>query len=221
MKTFGIFKRLFACSIFLVVLVFASNAQDEEKSKSQYPRASLGILAGYSSPIGEWKKHRFAPVNQFGGGFSIGGDLEIRLSPKAGIGIVVGYTQLDVSAWEGYAATQGDEVSASASALNIGILLMPYLLDTGPSVLKLEIGAVLILPSGRERTDRFTYEYDFMRSPGFGILLGLEYEYFTGESVSFTVGGGTMIVFSGVEYADGLDNTLTLAPVMGGVKFHF
>ena len=207
------------CLTLVLTQPSALHAQEEEVADSVSSGASLGIRVGYSLGIGEWTQHRFAPVEHLKPGLTYGGDLEIRLSQKVGLGIMVDYTELDVGAWEDYAASKGSSVRATASLINGGVSIRSYLRRKDPSYVKLEIGALLSFGTGREQA-HFTYDYDFLGSPCFGVLLGLEYEYLLGASVSFTVKGAFVYIPSGVSYADGYERSLLITPLTGGFRFH-
>ncbi len=220
MNSVQLLARAGVCGILLGVFTAFSSAQ-EESDRHIHPNVSVGVRGGFAWPLGDWKAHRFAPVDQFQGGLTVGGDLEIRLTQQMCLGIVADYTRLDVGEWEDYAASRGDDVTASASVISLALTLKPHLIDHRPSVLSLDIGFAIAFPSGKEQSDRFVYEYDFLRNPGFGALLGLEYAHLIGDNFAVTIRAAAMFIFSGIGYADGIDNNLTLAPVTGGVRFYF
>ena len=207
------------CSGILMMAPGSVTAQEDPEELADSSVASIGFRAGYGWPIGDWAAHRFAPVDQFRPGFTGGGDIEFRLSHKVGLGITVDYTQLNTGDWENYAASRGSNVSAKASVVTTGLMIRPYLRKKAPSFVKMEIGLILSFASGKERGDRNSYEYDFMKSPAFGILIGAEYEYLLSESVSFTIRSNFSLALSGVEYADGTEFALTLVPLTGGFRF--
>ena len=183
---------------------------------------SVGVHVGYFLPLGDWNKHRFAPnIDQFGGNIGFGGDLEIRLSDRWGLAITGGYSKLDVSEWEDFARAAGDDVTASASVGHIGLLLRPYLGTSRPDIIKIELGASLVFTKGKETFGRFSYEYDFLKSTVVGILLGIEYDRFLSENIALAARISSMIVPSGIEYADGVDQSLIIMPLTIGMRFHF
>ena len=212
------------CVLFCGFLLSAAgtlSAQEESVPDSSTSRVSLGLRAGYAWPVGEWMQHRFAPVDQFDAGLSFGGDIEIRLSEKGYLAILVDHTQLDVSAWEDYAASQGSVVDASASITQLGLAMRVNLMDTGSSsALKLDIGALVALQTGQETTGRYSYEYDFMKNPAFGLFGALEYVYLFSPKVGLTLRGSIAFVLSGIDYADGIEYIVMLAPVTGGLRFY-
>jgi hypothetical protein len=195
-------------------------AQDEIVSDSSRSRVSIGLRVGYAWPIGDWTTHRFAPIDQFSSGLTFGGDLEIRTGPAGGIAIIVEHTPLDVTAWEDYAASNGAVVEASASVTFLGLALRTIPADVYPTSFKLDVGAMVALQSGKESTGLYTYEYDFMKNPGFGLFTALEFMYLLSPKVGLTVRGSIGFVFSGIQYADGVEYIVMLAPVTGGLRFY-
>ncbi|MDH4071445.1 MAG: hypothetical protein OEV30_13600 [Ignavibacteria bacterium] len=195
-----------------------SSAQ-EAAVDSIAPSVSIGIRAGYGWGIGDWTRHRYAPVDHLKPTLTYGGDLEIPLSYKVGLGLSVDYTRLDTGAWEEYAASQESFVKASASLINAGISIRPYLRRKAPSYVKLEIGAFLSFGSGQEVSE-YSYQYDFLGSPCFGMLLGLEYEYLLSSAISFTIKGAFVFIPSGVSYADKYHRDILTAPVTGGFRIY-
>jgi hypothetical protein len=181
---------------------------------------SFGIRAGYAWPIGDWSLHRFAPVDQFGGGLTFGGDLEIPLGQRSSLALLVDHTQLDVSEWEDYAASQGSIVNASASVTHLSIAIRTHLVNAGSLALKLDLGFVVALQTGEESTGSYYYDYDFMKDPAFGLFGGLETIYFLGPNVGLTLRGSVAFILSGIQYADGVEYLVMLAPITGGLRFY-
>ena len=216
--------RTTSCIVSLVAAVLLtarpSPAQEEAPADSAASSVSVGLRIGYAWPVGDWERHRFAPVDQFSPGLAFGGDLEIRTGPRGGIAILVEHMPLDVTAWEDYAVSRGSVVDASASITHIGLALRTFLLDPERSPLRLDLGALVALQSGKETSGQYSYEYDFLRNPAFGAFLALEYVYFISPNVGVTARASMAFVFSGVKYADGVEYIVMLAPVTGGLRFY-
>ena len=126
-----------------------------------------------------------------------------------------------MSEWENFGRAGGDDVTASASVGHIGLLFKPYLKASRPDIIKLELGAGLVLANGEETFGRFSYEYDFLKSTVVGILLGIEYDRFLSKNIALAARISSMIVLSGIEYADGVDQSLIIMPLTIGMRFHF
>jgi hypothetical protein len=182
--------------------------------------ASFGIGAGYFFPFGDWTKHRFAGVDQFGGGIAVDMDFEWRVVPRLGLAMNAGYVRLGVGEWEDYAAAQGDDVDASAQMLNFGILVKPYLWFNDRQSLKLDLGLGVFFPDGKETFDDITYDYDFLKTK-LGVSIGLEFDHSFNRNVALQIKASCVLVPSGVEYADGLSYTITGAPITVGLRYYF
>lgn len=213
------FPRCVLLCGFLLSAAGTLSAQEESVPDSGSSRVSLGLRVGYAWPVGDWNTHRYAPVDQFALGLTFGGDLEIRTGPGGGIAILVEHTPLDVSAWEDYAASQGSVVEASASVTYIGLALRTFPAGSPASGVKFDIGGLVALPSGEETTGQYTYEYDFLKNPAFGLFVGLEYMYLFSPNVGITLRTSIAFVFSGIQYADGVEYIVMMAPLTGGLRF--
>ena len=210
-----LFLTILACIIGLVSGVSG-------QSKDDSARNSIGVRIGYSLSAGDWNKSRVAPdVSLFKGSFTFGGDLEFRLSERLTLAIDGGYGPLNGSDWETYTAGTGDTVSVSASIGYAGILLRPYLKISGPDLIRLQVGPVMLFASGHETVNGRTYNDDFFRSVKFGGEGGIEYDRMLGDNVAASLNVAAIVIPSGVEYADGESRTVIALPVTLGVRFYY
>lgn len=182
--------------------------------------ASFGVGVGYFFPFGDWTRHRFAGVDQFGGGVAVDMDFEWRVVPRLGLAASAGYVRMSVGEWEDYAVGQGDAVDASAQMLNIGILVKPYLWSNNRQSLKLDMGLGVVFSTGKETFDNITYDYDFLKTK-LGVSTGLEFDHSFNRNVAFQIKASGVFVPSGVEYADGLSYAIRGAPLTVGVRYYF
>jgi len=181
---------------------------------------SIGIGAGYFMPLGDWKAHRYAGVDQFTGHIAFQGDFEIRWSRLLAFAINSCYAHLGTGEWSDYAASLGDPIDASAYIFCVGIMWKPHLWEDRYNALSLLVGFNYSEPSGQETFENITYDYDFMKAK-FGYQLGLEFERDITPSAALMVSISGLIIPSGVEYADGLKYTITGMPLTAGVRFRF
>jgi hypothetical protein len=201
-----------------IVLFVAYNSAGAQTSEDRRTW-SFGIDGGYSWPLGNWNSHRFAPVDQFGSGFAVRADFEFKTGEKGGVAIGGGYIRLGTSDWEDYARSRGSEITASSYVAYIGIILRPYLIRGENDHLKLDLGASVAFQSGKEQFAGWSYEYDFLKSPRLGIILGAEYDRFLTESVAITAKADVLMVLAGIEFEDGESSTLSVLPVTIGFRF--
>jgi len=188
------------------------------QAEKQFPYLRLGIDAGYFQPQGAWTDHRYAPgADLFRGSATIRGEIELRMR-KWGIALNAGYTNLDAGAWEEYARARGDEIDASASLTQFGLLLKPYLKTRHPHVVKLEFGLIYSLPKGEERFAGRRFDYDFLKS-SFGFMAGMGYDRYLSQSTALTFRFGEVFVPGGVQYADGVKYGLNGMPITVGIRF--
>jgi hypothetical protein len=181
---------------------------------------SIGIGAGYFLPVGDWKEHRYAGVDQFAGHVAFQGDFEIRWSRLLGFALNAGYDHLGTGEWSDYAASRGDAVDASAFIFHAGIVWRPHLWEDRCNALSLLVGFNYSAPTGQETFEEITYDYDFMKDK-IGYQLGLEFEHDISESLALMVSVSGLIIPGGVEYADGVSYTITGLPMTAGVRFRF
>lgn len=207
-------------SLGCVVICFGFVTNGISQTPTESPSSSIGGHLGFALPMAG-TKHRYADVNQFGGSILFGGDLEIKTSDKVGLAISGGYAKLDLSKWEDFAIARGDQVSASASMSYVGLLLRPYLKASKPDIIKLEFGPALVFTNGNETFGKFSYDYDFFQSTSVGILVGVEYDRFLSDNLALAARITSMIVPSGIEYADGKSQTIIIMPFTVGMRFHF
>lgn len=181
---------------------------------------SLGGGIGVFQPVGRWADHRYAPgINQFTRGFMFEGVLEYELADWVGLGGVIGGGPLGTGEWVDYAASRGDDVRASARMFYLAGLVRLYLLNRPKYMLKLDLGGGTFGPSGQENFLGFSYDYDFLKSRGLA-LLGLEYCLFVKPKLALTGRSCFLMATDGVEYADGLKNTIYGFPVTIGIRFY-
>ena len=209
---------------FLIILIctltfsLTSLAQPQQDSA----RTSLGLHAGYAFSEGDWSKSRVVPdVNLFKGRFTFGGDLEFRLSNRLSLAVDGGYEQLDGSEWEEYVRAHGDTLNVSASFGYIGVLIQPYLKVGGPDILRLEVGPVILFPSGSEKFNGINYNYDFFSSVKFGGMGGIEYDRMLSDYMAASLKVVGIFIPSGISYADGESRTVIALPVTLGLRFYF
>lgn len=181
---------------------------------------SIGLGAGYFFPFGDWKAHRYAEIDQFGGSLAIQGDFEIRFTRRFGMALAVGYFNLDTSKWENYAALWGDDIDASAQIVYIGLQFKPHMWEDSRHTLALILGLNYCFPSGRETFQSTIYNYDFMKIK-FGYQIGIELDRYLSSNVAITVSVSGLIIPNGIEYADGLSYTVMGVPVTAGIRYRF
>jgi hypothetical protein len=185
-------------------------------------RNSLGLRGGYPVSAGDWNKVRYLPdVNMFKPGFMFGGDLEFRLSDRLNLALEGGYESLDGGDWETYTRATGDTLSVGASFGYASVLLRPCLKSGGPDILRVEIGPVVMFPSGHETFDGRTYNDDFFGSIKVGGEGGIEYDRMIGENLAASLSVAGIVVPSGIAYADGESRAVIAVPVTLGLRFYY
>lgn len=224
-------KSKFMRSLFHLIVVGClicsmASAQEDAGEKS----VSLAVHGGYSFLTGDWKSHPFADVDQFGGSLVMQAELEFMVGERTALAIAGGYLPLDTDAWTEYATAHGNgyrpeefqpfSIQASASLWSIGLVLKPFLVKSETDHLKLELGASAVFPSGHEEFDQWSYDYDFLKSPSFGLIAGIEYERLVSQSIALTVKTGSLFVISGIHYADSDGQTMVLLPITAGIRFY-
>jgi hypothetical protein len=209
-------KRTVRISALLVALFVATGAPADDRG----PGTSLGFHVGYFAPVGDWNAHRYAPgVDQFQGGFTFGGELELRIF-SFHLGIFADYMRLSTKQWEDYAQGQGDEVVASGAMNDVGARLKFYLARRGPDLMNLSLGFVAVGMSGKESFAGRTYDYDFLRGGG-GFVLGIQYKRVLSPHLALTAEVRALFVIEGIKYADGEVRDVTGLPLTLGLTYLF
>jgi hypothetical protein len=204
--------------VVLFAISFASPQDGIGQTEKKFPYMRFGIDAGYFQPLGEWMDHRYAlGADFFRGSPTFRGEVELRMR-KWGIALNAGYTNLNTGAWEEYAWAHSDEIAASASLTQLGLLLKPYLKTRRPHVVKLEFGLIYSLPKGEERFAGRRFDYDFLKS-GFGFMAGVGYDRYLSQYTALTLRAGGVFVPDGVQYADGVKYGLNGMPITVGIRF--
>lgn len=181
----------------------------------------VGIEAGYSLPVGEWKQHPYAPeVDQFTGDYTIGLSISYKFQRTLGLSLSGFYLKLNTDDWTSYAASQGDNVDASASAQMIFLNLLYFILHHRPQLLSMDIGLGYSSFAGKESFESYQYDYDFLRS-GFGIGLGAGYTRFLNDQLGLMVNMKGFIMPSGIQYPDGQQNSVFLFSGTLGIRYVF
>lgn len=223
---------LSALAIAAALLLFAGavavgqpTLQDQEADQDGAPgsgvRNSLSIQLGYAWGKGEWTDHPYAPVSYFTQNLVIGGDIAFRLSDNLALAIAGFYTNLDTDAWDEYAASMGDAVSSSASMGVVAVVLRPYLRSTAPDLVSVEIGPAMLFAGGSEKFGSRSYDFDFMSSPRFGVLLAIEYDRYVGDNYALYARAAAAFIPSGLQYAHGWSPTVVTVPFTVGARILF
>lgn len=205
-----------------VVLLIAAGTSGPVRAQpveADYPRfqALVGVDVGYLLPTGEWTRHPYAPVDQFRGGITVGGDVELRPFESLGVAVVGSLSRLDTSDWEKYALLQGDDVNASAYIYHVIGVLRPYLTRDPPNLLKLEIGAGFFAGNGQESFGGEHYDYDFLVNQ-FTFVIGIQYDRFVGRRTALAFRLPLLVAPDGVQYASGQRHTVVAAPLTLGIR---
>ncbi len=201
--------------VLLVVLLSSSVASTHTRT------SSVGIDAGLFLPQSNWKEHPYAPgVDQFKSGVALEFGLEVKLASWSGLAFNIGYLKLSTSDWEEFAASQGDDIKASAYITYLGPVFIPYLWSDKYNVLKLRFGLNLFISDGEETFSNSSYHYDFL-AERIGLILGTEYDRFISERIALALKLSVVYVPSGVIYADGIKHNIIGLPVTIGVRFYF
>ena len=203
---------------FLLLLFLTNIASGQNSNDSLFH--SFGIDVGYFSTLGDWKKHRYAVgVDQFQGSFNFGAELETKLL-NAGIGFLFSYSKLSVEDWEKFAQHEGDQIDASASMVNLGILLKLYLLTEIPQMLNLDVGVCYIFSEGHETFETYSYDYNFLKS-GIGFITGMGYKHLLNKKIALVFNVRCLIKPDGIKYADGKSYTVIGLPLTLGIRYFF
>lgn len=186
------------------------------------PRNSASVEGGVFWPVGDWTGHRFARgVNQFQRGLALGIEFEHRLSEVVGLAMMGGYGSLDVSDWEAYARSRGDNVEGSASVFYGGLRLKFYLFDHGSHTVKAGFGGLYFASHGQEQFRSFVYDYDFFSNSSAAFLAGIEYDLSVSNAIACMVKVDLVVLPSGVEYTDGKTYSIYGVPTTLGFRFFF
>jgi hypothetical protein len=181
---------------------------------------SLGLGGGYFFPSGDWTAHPYGGFDQFGGSYTIQGDVEIRFTRMLGMALSGGYIDLSMSEWKDYASSRGDVLDASASILIFGVQFKPHLWDDEFHTLAVTAGLNYCIINGRETFHGDTYDYDFLKD-SLGYTIGVEFDRDISENTALTVSASVLIVPGGIEYADGLKHTVAGLPLAVGIRHWF
>jgi len=100
-------------------------------------------------------------------------------------------------------------------------LIRPYLKVGGPDILRLELGPVMLCPSGSENFNGINYNYDFFSSVKFGGMGGIKYDRMLSEYMAASLSFAGIFVPSGISYADGESRTVIALPLTLGLRFYF
>jgi hypothetical protein len=98
------------------------------------------------------------------------------------------------------------------------VLLRPYLRNTAPDLIMLDIGPLILLARGSEKIDARTFDYDFFGTVRWGGQGALEYCRCLGQSFGVSLRLAGIVVPSAIQYADGESRTLVAFPVTIGVR---
>ena len=206
------------CLAVMVAILLAPSWDVAGQDQVKFPHLRVGIDGGYFQPLGAWAEHRYAQgTDLFGGSATLRGELELRMR-RLGIALNASYTKLNTGAWEAYARDRDDELEASASLTQFGLLLKPYFKMRRPHAVNLEFGLIYSLPSGEERFAGRRFEYDFLKAV-FGFMAGVGYERYLSQSTALTFRLGWMFAPGGVHYADGTTYGLSGLPATVGIRF--
>jgi hypothetical protein len=210
-----------ARSIFVATAVLLSAAASPGQDGPPGVRTSVALHAGYAAASGGWTDHPYAPVPFFRQDLVIGGEVAFPLTDKLALAVNGGYSALNTGEWDRYARSMGDAVTSSASLGYIAVVIRPYLKHTAPDLVSLDIGPLLLFPSGSERIGARSYHYDFMSSPRIGGMAAVEYDRCVGESYSAYVRLAAIYVPSALQYADGWSPAFVSLPLTLGMRFLF
>ena len=212
--------RAIVCIGIVSLFLGATTARCQPEIRSA--RSSFALRGGYGFAAGNWASSRVAPgVSLFAGGGEFGADLELAVSDRVTIAVEGGYGTLSGSQWEEYVRSRGDNLNVTASMAYCGLLLRPHIRLSGSDVLKLEVGPLVLFPSGSETIRGRVFEYDFFSTTRMGGEGGVEYERLLGGDFALTVRLAVIVVPSGVSYADGERRTLVSLPASAGVRVFF
>ena len=209
----------FVSALLLVPILVCQDASG--KWKDGRSSNSVFVGAGILWPVGDWTGHRFAQgVNQFQRGLAFGFDFEHRFSESASLSLTGGYGSLDVSDWENYARSRGDNIDGSAYMLYGGLRLSFYIFNHQPNTLKMGVGVLYLGTYGHEQFKSFAYDYDFLPGSSVALLTGVEYEWSVNDSFALTARADLVVTPSGVKYVDGKEYSIYGIPTTLGVRFY-
>jgi len=221
-----IYRMMLWGAAVMVLLAAVAAGQDVITEQADTPteqirgRFSFGGNIGAFAPKGDWAEHRYGQgVKQFSRGLFIEGILEFEIAKWGGLAITFGGGGLGTGDWVDYAASQDDEVTASARMYLFGFLFRPYLLNRPNQILKLDVGGGSISPSGSESFNNISYDYDFLYSR-FVFITGLEYCHFFKPQLAVALRVGLLYADGGVQYSDGLTHSIYGMPLTIGIRFY-
>jgi len=181
---------------------------------------SLGLDLGWFVPLGDWTAHPYAEgVEQFKADLTLGGELELRIF-GVNMGFFYTHTSLNMDDWVDYAQSQGDDISASCSMTNFGILFKHYFGKTAPNLFNLELGLAHVSFDGWESHAGHTYSYNFLPN-NVGFVLGLSYKRLLSPHVALVLTARGLMVWDGVKYASGEKQHIFGLPLTAGIRFIF
>jgi hypothetical protein len=204
--------RLQVSLLALSVLASSLTVADDRGS-----RPSFGIDVGYFTPSGNWTSHRYAAgVDQFRGGFSIGTELEFRFF-ALDLALYGRYTRFNVDDWTDYARSMGDQVSASASMIDSGMLMKFYFIEGSRDRASLGLGLTYYGFNGDESFGGYSYSYDFLVG-NLGYVLELGYKRLLSDEFALAAAVRCNFLLEGVRYADGEKYDIIGIPVTLGIR---
>jgi len=185
-------------------------------------RFSFGANIGTFEPRGDWADHPYAKgVKQFSRGLFMEGIIEFEVAKWGGFALSFGGCGLGTSDWVDYAASQDDQITASARMYLFGVYFRPYLLNRPTGILKLDVGCGSLSPSGSENYNdlHISYDYDFLKS-GLVLITGFEYCHFFKPNLAVALRAGLLYADGAVEYADGPKHSIFGMPLTVGIRFY-
>ncbi len=207
-----------ATGLVCLMLVPGAMAQDSLQRAS----SSLGLLGGFSWPLGDWAKSRVDPsASLFVAGPSFHADLEVGIGSRWTLAFAFGYASLNGGDWEECVSSKGGAIEVSAYAMHLAVLLRPHILLKKTDIVRIEVGPALLLASGSETYEGRTYQYDFLKESCFGFRGGVDYTRLLTESLGISLNAAILVFPSGVEYVAGESQTILSLPVTLGVRFLF
>lgn len=184
-------------------------------------RHSFSVRGGYAFASGDWTDHPYAPVPLFKQDMAFGGDIAIRLSDDIAVALTGTYSPLRTGDWDAYALSMGDTVRSNASLGYVALVFRPFLKNSAPDLVSLDIGPLLMFASGSEAVGGRSFSYDFMGSTRPGLLAAIEYDRYLGEVFAVYVRAEGVFVFSAMEHSSGGSTSLMTFPVTLGARVLF
>ncbi len=207
----------FSCAAFLLFIITDAALCQKSFNTSS---TSFGIDIGYFLPVGVWQEHRYAEgVNQFQGDIKISAEIDQKIFGLR-MGLICGYSRLNLSDWEDYAKYKGDIIDASASITEFELLLKYPALKLSTSWINVDLGVGYFLMKGHEVFDAYSYDYNFFASR-VGIITGIEYKQLIFNDIALVVIVKGIFVIDGVQYADGLNRDVMGVPMTIGIRYLF